>query len=80
MLYVSTTVTPVAAIAADVVVAAPAAVNVAVVNAAITVNAVGNAAGGGGGAELMGLALSCTTHRASGGRPNLQKREFGGDI
>ena len=76
----STTVTPVAAIAADVVVAAPAAVNVAVVNAAITVNAVGNAAGGGGGAELMGLALSCTTHRASGGRPNLQKREFGGDI
>ena len=31
---------------------------------------------------LMGLALSCATHRASGGcpNPNLQKSEFGGNI
>jgi hypothetical protein len=61
VLYVSTTVT----------VVAPAAVTVDVVIAAITVDAAGNAVGGGGGAELMGLALSCATLRASGGRPTL---------
>jgi hypothetical protein len=40
-------------------VAAPAAITVAVIVVAITVDAAGNAVGGGGGAELMGLALSC---------------------
>ena len=54
----STAVT-VATAAAVVIVAAPAAITVAVVVAAITVDAAGNAVGGGGDAELMGLALSC---------------------
>ena len=49
----------VATTAAVVVVAAPTAITVAVVVAAITVDAAGNAVGGRGGAELMGLALSC---------------------
>jgi hypothetical protein len=49
----------VATAAAVVIVAAPAAITVAVVVAAITLDAAGNAVGGGGGVELMGLALSC---------------------
>ena len=78
-LYVSTAVT-VATAATIVVVVAPAAVTVAVIDAAITVDAAGNPVGGGGGAELIGLALSCTTHRVSGGCPNLRIRKFGGSI
>ncbi len=54
----STAVT-VATATAVVVVATPAAITVAVIVAAITGDAAGNAVGGGGGAELMGLALSC---------------------
>ncbi len=49
----------VATTATAVVVAAPAAITVAVTIAAITVNAAGYAVGGGGGVELVGLALSC---------------------
>ncbi len=64
MLYVSTAVTVATAVAvvvaaAVVVVTAATAITVAVVIATITIDAAGNAVGGGGGAELMGLALSC---------------------
>ena len=55
---VSTAVTVTTA-AAVVVVAAPAAITVAVIVAVITVDAACNTVGRGGGAELMGLALSC---------------------
>jgi hypothetical protein len=60
--YVSNAVTVPAAAAGIVVLTAPAAVTVAVVIATITANAAGNVVGGGGGVELMGLALSCTKH------------------
>jgi len=64
VLFVSTAVTVAAAAAAVVFVPAPATVAVAVLVAAITLDAAGNAVGGGGGTELMGLALS----RGSGGK------------
>jgi hypothetical protein len=80
---VSTAVT-VATAAAVVIVAAPAAITVAVVVATITVDAAGNAVGGGGGAELMGLALSCAKSLWRPAAPPYQQRgylrTYGGDI
>jgi hypothetical protein len=83
---VSTAVT-VATAAAVVVVAAPAAITVAVVVAVITVDAACNAVGGGGSAELVGLALSCTKRKslwrpaaAPSNKEGMYLRTYGGDI